>query len=1017
VVRRITLVGVQLTLVHMKEGGIRLGVGRDRSGDDVIARLRDVIEAHEGNTSSLESFAVRDARLAIFDEPTGLFVVAPRAALMVRARGDNIAAAFDADVEVSGRPAHMTANLLLPPHGGPMRGDMTVTGLDLRGLAANAPLFAPLKNIALSTSFSTRFAFAPGGVLTGVDFDATAKGRVPMAILKKGGLDVSRLRLTGHYDGGRHHLTLASAVLEGPGTRLRLKGEGDFLYEKGALSRVHATLSGGRMTLDLPGLFAAPTGFTGLAVTGDYEPAARRVAISHFALSAPAFALDGTGAITLADKGTPGLAFNARLNALPVRTLLRYWPLPVAAGAREWIDANIFAGMMGPITVTCDFAPGMLDQPVLPENSLKLTFPISGVEGNYVSGLTHVTGVSGSVVLTGDTFAGSFNGGRVGALTVSNGRALIPDLHLHGTTGEFSVHLAGALPDVMTLIDMPPLGYPTRFGIKPRETGGTVSADLSFKVPMLADVAVDAVGISVKAAVSDFAVTLGARTKVTNGTVNFDIDNNRLHQTGMVNLADSRLAVDWTEDFDSKLPVTTHMAVKGSLTEGGRAMLGIGLTTILTGPVPVTAAITGYQGMLGHADVTADLTPATVTVPIVNLQKTAGAAATGRIQVDFAPGNVLRGESIHITGPALDVRGEARFGQNGSLTVLNLPTVRMGTLNDLAFNLTRGPNGDVYTLRGYSLDGSRIGRNGSGEAPPQPGAPAADETRDHFRITARLDRFAMREGVTIAPFSLDLSGAGIRPATLALSGSLSKTATISAAIEQVTGGRKLTLNAGDAGLVAKGLFGFDSLRGGQLQLSATLPGRADDPPAVTSQPDFQGRLVVRDFMVVNQPFLARLFSAGSLTGMADLLQGEGMRMDQMEVPFASKNNVISVHDARTRGPAIGATADGYLDRPRGVLSLKGSLVPAFGLNSVLGNIPLLGDVLVSKKGEGVFGVTYAATGDAEHPVISVNPLSMLTPGILRRIFEGHIPTAANAPSNAKPPQPEASGGAPKPAAE
>jgi len=66
-------------------------------------------------------------------------------------------------------------------------------------------------------------------------------------------------------------------------------------------------------------------------------------------------------------------------------------------------------------------------------------------------------------------------------------------------------------------------------------------------------------------------------------------------------------------------------------------------------------------------------------------------------------------------------------------------------------------------------------------------------------------------------------------------------------------------------------------------------------------------------------------------------------------------------------------------------------------------------VLVSKKGEGVFGVTYSATGSAELPKIDVNPLSVLTPGILRRIFEGHMPTAANAPSNlpqkpAEPPQ-------------
>jgi hypothetical protein len=551
---------------------------------------------------------------------------------------------------------------------------------------------------------------------------------------------------------------------------------------------------------------------------------------------------------------------------------------------------------------------------------------------------------------------------------------------------------------------MKPLGYPTRFGIDPKQTGGNASADLAFKVPMLADVSVDAVGISVKAAVNDFAVTLGGHTRVTNGTVNFDIDNDRLHQTGMVNLADSRLAVDWTEDFDSKLPVTTRLAVKGGLTDAGRAMLGIGLKTILTGTVPVTAAITGRQGMLAHADVTADLAPAAITVPVVNLEKPAGAAASGRFGVDFAPGNVLQAESIHITGPSLDVSGNASFGRDGGLTLLNLPAVRMGTLNDLSFTLARSGGGDVYTVRGRSLDGSRIGRNGSSDAPPIPGSQpaAADAPEGRFRINAQLERFAMREGVTIAPFNLDLSGVGIRPATLSLSGNLSKTATITAGIEQVQGGRKLTLNAGDAGLVVKGLFAFDSMRGGQMQLAATLPGNAADPPAAGNQPDFQGTLTVRDFMVVNQPFLTRLFSAGSLTGMADLMQGEGMRMERMVVPFSSKNNVISIHDARTSGPAIGATADGYVDRPHGVLSLKGSLVPAFGLNSVLGNIPLLGDVLVSKKGEGIFGVTYSATGNSEQPTISVNPLAMLTPGILRRIFEGHIPTAANAPSNARP---------------
>ncbi len=67
-------------------------------------------------------------------------------------------------------------------------------------------------------------------------------------------------------------------------------------------------------------------------------------------------------------------------------------------------------------------------------------------------------------------------------------------------------------------------------------------------------------------------------------------------------------------------------------------------------------------------------------------------------------------------------------------------------------------------------------------------------------------------------------------------------------------------------------------------------------------------------------------------------------------------------------------------------------------------MPLIGDLLASKKGEGIFGITYSATGNSDQPTISTNVLSMLTPGILRRIFEGHIPTAANAPTNQPPPQ-------------
>ena len=51
-------------------------------------------------------------------------------------------------------------------------------------------------------------------------------------------------------------------------------------------------------------------------------------------------------------------------------------------------------------------------------------------------------------------------------------------------------------------------------------------------------------------------------------------------------------------------------------------------------------------------------------------------------------------------------------------------------------------------------------------------------------------------------------------------------------------------------------------------------------------------------------------------------------------------------------------------------------------------MPLLGAILSGGEGEGVFAITFTLSGDADDPDIFVNPLSLLTPGFLRNVFEG-----------------------------
>jgi len=155
-----------------------------------------------------------------------------------------------------------------------------------------------------------------------------------------------------------------------------------------------------------------------------------------------------------------------------------------------------------------------------------------------------------------------------------------------------------------------------------------------------------------------------------------------------------------------------------------------------------------------------------------------------------------------------------------------------------------------------------------------------------------------------------------------------------------------------------------------------------------------------------------LFAAGTLDGPLRLLQGQGIPLTTFSMPFSARAKMVTIREGRAAGPAIGATFAGTLDRKAERVDVTGTLVPLYGLNSILGSVPILGDLLVSKKGEGIFGLTYAMKGNLNEPALSVNPLSVLTPGIFRRIFEFDPPkepppetqpqASAAAPSNSVP---------------
>jgi len=157
--------------------------------------------------------------------------------------------------------------------------------------------------------------------------------------------------------------------------------------------------------------------------------------------------------------------------------------------------------------------------------------------------------------------------------------------------------------------------------------------------------------------------------------------------------------------------------------------------------------------------------------------------------------------------------------------------------------------------------------------------------------------------------------------------------------------------------------------------------------SIISKEGSDSNLIIKDFKVSKVPALAQLLTLASLQGIADTLSGEGIRFEIFEMKSNSKGNILNIEDALALGPAVSILLEGYVDKGKTV-SLRGTLVPATKLNSIIASIPVVGDILVGKKtGEGVVGVSFKMKGPPKDIKTTVNPIKTLTPRFIVRAVE------------------------------
>jgi len=170
---------------------------------------------------------------------------------------------------------------------------------------------------------------------------------------------------------------------------------------------------------------------------------------------------------------------------------------------------------------------------------------------------------------------------------------------------------------------------------------------------------------------------------------------------------------------------------------------------------------------------------------------------------------------------------------------------------------------------------------------------------------------------------------------------------------------------------------FEGIKGGKLLYNLVF----DDKESAS-------KMTIENFKVVKAPAFTKLLTLADLSGIADLLSGDGMSFDILEINMKADNNIRTIEEILALGPSLSVLMDGYIEKKSGLISLSGTLVPAKTLNSLISKIPVVGGILVGDKvGEGVFGVSFKMKGLPGQIKTTVNPVKTLTPRFITRALE------------------------------
>ncbi len=937
------------------------------------------------SAGSFEYVELADFRIFVEDEKASTRWQAYPVAGVWRANPDGVS--LDLDMQLVGRSDPNRVRILLNADGevSTASGRLALEGVDPLGLATVFGYGGDDFESTRPANAEFEIAASEAAGLTSARLslsDVTGRGAL-------GGLvwDVRSLAISAAFDPESRSILIDRFAVDSE----RMGGAVSARFDIGRVldgeldEAIPFEIAGNDFSLSAQPVFEDVWRFEAADVAGTIDLATRRMDFSRISLSSGGFNVDGAAELWLARTEDGGDQLGAKVEATATgaatkETVLAFWPVGLGADGRDWVRDNILAGDVTSADFVMDWPPGANAQGFLPNEHLTLEFDVERATVQIMDDLPPARNVTARGHMEGNSLRVDVTSGSMSRWRVDDAEVELPRFHPKGAEMKIVASGQGPFLDLMQVLDRSELNIGEEYGLQIEGMSGEGGLEVEFIRPMLRDVPDEDLRYTISGGFQNAsAPQILGDFALTNSDVRAEVTQDGLSISGAGRLGPAPVVFDWSERFldDEDVAageVPSNLVVSARVTPDLLNEFGIAARNFMQGEavVEMRAGGSGRDFSTIVADV--DLTPASLEIPEFGWRKEYDEPARGTIR--YAKNAMGVGVATgDIRADGLELLGDMTFTAAGELDAVGIERIFSRGNVDLRGGLSRRSDGGfVLDMRGPMFDASpwmdtflsMSGADGD----------AAESEQADLQIRLDADRIRLREEATLLDATVDLVLDGEGPRQGRINGRISEGKAVDVRIEPDGESRRISLRSDDAGFGAKVLLKLDNLVGGSLVVDGVFTDGVGN--AV---------MTMTDVRLTEAPMLTQMLSLASLRGLSDVLSGDGILFSRVETPLRLTEGRIDIVGLRASGPAMGLTARGWVSPQDEEISLDGVLVPSFGVNSALGGLPIIGDLFVSRQGEGIFAPTYSVRGEFSRARVAVNPIAAVTPGVLRRIFE------------------------------